>query len=182
MKKEECFSKFVASLIIAFPFMAMFAFLVELFGIEAFIEISKNHGSLVAGLIALLAAVIAVIAQKILERDKVLNAKREELYSTVIGLRTKVVLTRTRHVKDSVISIDALIHDLNKASMLVSLYNIADDGIYTSYRESVNRFLETWSSSFDNPGETCVDKLRADFISFKSETHNLLSHILQRKN
>lgn len=64
MKKDECISKFVASLIIAFPFMAMFAFLVELFGIEAFIEISKNHGSFAAGILGFIGIFILVWSQR----------------------------------------------------------------------------------------------------------------------
>lgn len=73
MKKDECISKFVASLIIAFPFMAIFAFLVELFGIETFIEISKNHGSLIAGLIGF-GGVIWLIWNQNKETRKILDS------------------------------------------------------------------------------------------------------------
>lgn len=75
MKKEECISNFVASLIIAFPFMAMFAFLIEVFTIETFIEISKNHGSLVAGVLGVLGTIALVVIQIKLNRENIAKSR-----------------------------------------------------------------------------------------------------------
>jgi len=79
MNKDECISKFVAYLIIAFPVMAMCAFLVELFTIETFIEISKNHGSLIAGLLAVVIAFYTVKTHY--EHSKKLSLDQEKQIS-----------------------------------------------------------------------------------------------------
>lgn len=97
MKKDECISKFVASLIIAFPFMAMFAFLVELFGIETFIEISKNHGSLIAGIIGIIGVFILVWNQN--------KSTRQTVEATLKAIHVESKEIERRVSKESIFKI-----------------------------------------------------------------------------
>lgn len=116
----------------------------------------KDQGSLIAGIIAFVAAVIALYsqrestqkqikAQRTMEEEKLFRAKIEETYSLVEGLRLRILLARARPVEDITRDISVFNYDLAKILMLYNLYVISTDGqLFTEYRRSVSDFLESW--------------------------------------
>ena len=154
VEKIAVWSMYIASA--CFSFAISVFILNEIFSYGAIEDLSKNHGSLIAGLIAFLAAVIALYSQRestqrqidaqhVLEQDRLITSKKEELFEVVEGLRVKALLIRPHMVKDTVLDIDVLYHDVSKATMLCMLYDIADRDLFIEYRQSVEDHLANWS-------------------------------------
>lgn len=78
MKKEECYSVFMTTLMIAIPVGAVIALLFEIFiTVDYFAEVSTKHGSMIAGLLGILGVLILVWHQE-KTTNKLIEAEREE--------------------------------------------------------------------------------------------------------
>lgn len=116
----------------------------------------EKQGSLIAGIIAFLAAVIALYSQREsvqrqldfqrkMESDRVFSEKLEEMYAVVQQLKTKVALIRVHLITDHVLDIDVLNKDIDRIVLLQRLYKIADETLFQEYRAISYGYLEVWS-------------------------------------
>lgn len=128
----------------------------EFLGYPSTKEFLEGQGSLIAGIIAFIAAVIALYSQresvqkqldfqKNMDESKVFREKLEELYSDIQALKINITLTRTDMIKNSVQDVDIFIVDIGRIVMLQGLYKIADEELFQEYASCTYRFLEAWS-------------------------------------
>lgn len=150
----------------------------------------EKQGSLIAGIIAFAAAVIALYSQREsvqrqlssqrkMEEDKLFREKLEEMYSFIQELRINATLTRTYMIKDHVRDIDIFNKDIGRIVMLQRLYRVADKKLFQEYSGSVYEFLEVWSNfarDYVMESKDGLDKeidpeeLQSRFIDFHSKS------------
>lgn len=129
----------------------------------------EKQGSLIAGIIAFVAAVLALYSQresvqtqidsqKKIEKNRVFKEKIEEAYNAANNLRLKILLTKSKDIKDSTKDIDIFNYDIDKVDMLCQLYEIVSSEIADNYREIATDFLNTW-------GEYTEKRLTSDGVS-----------------
>ncbi|WP_155964842.1 hypothetical protein [Wohlfahrtiimonas chitiniclastica] len=207
MKKEKYCSVLMTTLMIGIPLGAVLILIVYAFGFmtvpegKSTYDFIVDHGSLMAGFMALIAAIIAfysqkqsthkqIDAQRYLALESLRISKIEELYSVVEGLRIKIILTRSDKVKDPVTDIDVFIHDLSKVIMLCQLHSIVDDDLLNKYKNSVHALLSVWKTCADQMlngeklSEEDADEFQKNSLLFLENTDQFLSHLssLSRSN
>src|SRR5699024_7151987 len=127
----------------------------ELLGYSSYKDFLEAQGSLIAGMIAFVAAVIALYSQKSsvnrqldyqrkMEEDKVFREKLEEMYHLVQEFKVNVTLTRTNLITDIASDIDIYNKDIAGIIMLQRLYKIADEDIFNRYVYKSVDFLQEW--------------------------------------
>lgn len=171
----------------------------ELLGYSSAKEFLESQGSLIAGIIAFIAAVIALYSQREstkkqidgqreMEEEKTFRAKTEEVYSAVEGLRIKVLLTRPNMVEDTVRDIDVLLHDLARIVMLCRLYRIVDEDLFLEYRKNTGGFLDTWSILAknylvqDSSSHEILNEYKESLNAFQGSTNKLLNFLISLNN